>query len=263
LPLIAALGYFFGIRIMFGLGLLAILALFTVAIYLLSKLFCTFKSKVAFYTVVLGSIVAYPFAYKLSPSYANFLNLCSNSARYNVLKTKQVDYIYLDRDVGSDCKGGPKFIEGLPFAGFDCVAPNTRTTTAIFRYTKTAEWYPGCGVECFDSKVQSDPEAKYKHGHRQGYIEGLTIKITYDQSGASALAQESSGDKLKFWDTLLLDAGVEMAHKRTYVYLPYGSGWAKILGGASGSAPSQYCEDKFVDWDIRDVYKPLMEKPNK
>jgi hypothetical protein len=239
---------------MFGIGLLVILAAFAGLLYKVTNLFRGWKSKTAFVLLVLGTVITYPSAYKLSPSYAQFLELCDSSIRYHVLKTKPVEYIFLDRDSVSDCQAGPTYIEGLSFAGFDCVAPVTETTTAIFRFTKKQEWHVGCGIECFNSRVIEVAEARYKYGHRQGYIDGSTITVTFDESGYRG--PESSGDKLRFSDTLLIDAGVEMAFKRSYMYYPYGSGWATILGAASGSAPSRTCKAPFVPWNLRDIYKP-------
>lgn len=238
---------------MFGLGLLLVLATFSGLLYWATRFFNGWKSKVGFVFVVLGVLTGYPFAYKLSSSYSKFLELCDSPTRYQVLRTRTVDYIFLDRNTGSDCKAGPKYIESLPFAGFDCIAPNTRTTTAVFRYTKKKDWKKGCGLECFESNVQGVPEAKYERGHRQGYIEGITTTVTYDQTGFRG--HESTGNKLRFIDTLLLDTGTEMAFTRNYIYYPYGSGWATILGAASGSAPSFYCKVPFVSWDLRDIYK--------
>lgn len=240
---------------MFGIGFIFILFIFTVILYRVSKLFVSWQGKLFFVILVFGSLGAYPYAYKLSPSYSKFLELCDNSNRYQVLNTKLVNYIYLDRNLGADCMGGPSFIKNTSFIGFDCEGPNTRTTTATFRYTKKPNWNPSCGIECFDSNILNVPEAKYKVGYRQGYITGNITTVTYDPSGAHG--QESSGDKLRFSDSLLLDNGTEMAFTRNYIYYPYGDGWAKILGAASGSAPSKYCKVQSVNWDIRDVYKPL------
>jgi hypothetical protein len=57
-------------------------------------------------------------------------------------------------------------------------------------------------------------------------------------------------------DAVLFDGGTEMGFTRSYVYYPYGRGWAKILGGAGGSLPAHSCKVEYVSWDIRDIYKP-------
>jgi hypothetical protein len=61
--------------------------------------------------------------------------------------------------------------------------------------------------------------------------------------------------KLVFHDRLLVDGGV-LAFGRDYTYYPYGNGWAKILGMASGSAPAMSCKTQFVPMDLRDAYRP-------
>ena len=239
---------------MFGLGLLAILTLGVVALLWLTSRFPSMRAKAAFLLLVLGGLVFYPFAYRFSPSYANFLSLCELPDRYQVLRTKQVDYIYLNRDDGADCKAGPTVIGNLPYAGFDCTGPNSKTTTGTFRYTKKPSWREGCGLECFESDATSTPEVTYKSGHRQGHISGSVVTITYHNGRMGA--KEEPDEKLRFSDTLLLDDGNEMAFTRSYIYYPYGNGWATLLGAASGSAPSILCKKRHLQWNVLDVYKP-------
>ena len=61
--------------------------------------------------------------------------------------------------------------------------------------------------------------------------------------------------KVSFEDSLIIDGDV-IAFGRDYTYYPYGDGWARILGGASGSAPSMRCKTAFVPLDLREAYKP-------
>ncbi|OGB34756.1 MAG: hypothetical protein A3F78_09590 [Burkholderiales bacterium RIFCSPLOWO2_12_FULL_61_40] len=263
---------------MFGLAFILVFVLGVVGLFWATKLFSTWKTKAAFLFTVLGGLAFYPFAYRFSPSYANFLALCELPDRYQVVRTKHVEYIFLDRDAGADCTAGPSVIGTLAYAGFDCIAPDTRTTTAVFRYMKKPNWRVGCGLECFDSSAISVPEHRYKSGHRQGYISGATVTVTYDNGLMGA--EEPSGAKLRFSDTLLIetgtektsmlsdirklqqlggrsDADTEMAFTRAYTYYPFGNGWAKLLGAASGSAPSMHCSNPYIRWNLLDVYKPL------
>lgn len=263
---------------MFGLAFIFVLALGVFGLFWATKLFSTWKTKTVFLITVFGVLAFYPFAYRFSPSYANFLALCERPDRYQVLRTKHVDYLYLDRETGADCTAGPSVIGTLAYAGFDCIAPDTRTTTATFRYTKKPNWRAGCGLECFDSSVVSVPEHRYKSGHRQGYISGSTVTVTYNNGLMGA--NEPSGAKLRFSDTLLIetgtekssmlsdrrklqqlggrsDADTEMAFTRSYTYYPFGNGWAKLLGAASGSAPSMQCKVPFMRWNLLEVYKPF------
>jgi hypothetical protein len=260
---------------MFGIALLVILILGVVGLIWATAFFSTWKTKAVFLIVVVGGLAFYPFAYRFSSSYASFLALCELPDRYQVVRTKQVDYIFLDREAGADCKAGPSVIGALGYTGFDCIAPDSGTTTATFRYAKKSSWRVGCGLDCFDSSVISMPEHRYKSGHRQGYISGSTTTVTYDNGRMGA--NEPSDAKLRFSDNLLLDmdtekpsmqsslsslkrlggeAGTEMAYTRSYTYYPFGSGWATILGAASGSAPSIQCSGPLVRWNVLDVFKP-------
>jgi hypothetical protein len=264
---------------MFGLAFILVFVLCVVCLFWVTKLFSTWKTKAVFLIAVLGGLALYPFAYKFSPSYANFLALCELPDRYQVVRTKHVEYIFLDRDAGADCTAGPSVIGSLAYAGFDCIGPDTRTTTAVFRYVKKPNWRVGCGLECFDSSAISVPEHRYKTGHRQGFISGTTATVTYNNGLTGA--QESSGAKLRFSDTLLIETGTakasqlsdirklqqlggrnetdtEMAFTRSYTYFPFGNGWAKLLGAASGSAPSMRCSSPNVRWNLLDVYRPLV-----
>lgn len=261
---------------MFGFAFLAIL-IFGVAILLwVTKLLPTWKTRAAFLVVVIGGLAFYPFAYRYSASYAQFLALCDRPDRYQVVATKRVDFIFLDREVGADCRAGPSVIGATPYAGFDCVAPATGTTTAVFRYAKKASWQAGCGPDCFDSSIISMPEHRYVSGHRQGYISGSVVTVTYE-NGRRWGEDTPSGEKLRFSDTLLLETnteksslqsdlrklgqvggetGTEMAFTRAYTYYPYGNGWATILGAASGSAPTIQCRLPAARWKLLDIYKP-------
>lgn len=238
---------------MFGIGLILFLCLFVIFICWIVSFVPAGKLRKIVLAAIISFLAAYPFMYKLYPSYTKFHELCERSDRYQVIMTKAVSYPFLNRDVGLDCKNGLKFIGNQAFEGFDCVAPNTRTTTAIFRYTKTADWHSGCGTECFNIEKILVPEVRVESGYRAGFIDGDVSIVTYDVSGIHA--KESSSNKLIFSDMLLLVDGVEMAFSRSYTYYPYGDGWAKILGAASGSAPSQHCK-AYAEMDMRDIYKP-------
>jgi hypothetical protein len=263
---------------MFGLAFIFVLVLGGVGLFWATKLFSTWKTKAGFLMAVLGGLAFYPFAYRFSPSYVNFLALCERPDRYQVVRTKHVEYIYLDREAGVDCTAGPRFIGTVAYAGFDCIAPDPRTTTATFRYTKKPKWREDCGLDCFDSSVINLPEHRYKTGHRQGYISGSTVSVTYNNGRMGAY--EPSDEKLRFSDNLLIETGsekasvladlhklqrlagssegdTEMAFTRSYTYYPFGNGWAKLLGAASGSAPSMHCGGHRIRWNLLDVYKPL------
>jgi hypothetical protein len=261
---------------MFGLALFAIVMIGVVGLFWATTRFATWRTRAVFLIPILGGLAFYPFAYRFSSSYADFLALCERPDRYQVVRTKQVDYLFLDRETGAECRAGPAVIGTLAYVGFDCVAPNSGTTTATFRYAKKSNWHVGCDLDCFDSSVISVPEHRYETGHRNGYLSGSTVTVTYNNGRMGAY--DSNDAKLRFSDTLLLDktttevaslqanlrniqqlgneAGTEMAYVRSYTYYPFGNGWAKMLGAASGSAPTIECRVPFVRWNVLDVFKP-------
>ena len=239
---------------MFGIGLIVVLIIATAALLWLTSRVPTRLGKALFLLVVVGTVSIYPWAYKFSASHAQFLALCEQPERYQVLQTRQVDVVYLDRDLGQDCQAGPGLLSRLPYAGFDCAGRDAQNKPATLRHLKKADWAVGCGIGCFDATVVPSPEVSVTRGHRQGYLTGAIPIVTYDRGRLGAF--EPSDAKLKFADTLILDSGTVMAYTRSYTYYPYGNGWAKLLGAASGSAPSQRCKTDHLQWNVLDVYKP-------
>jgi hypothetical protein len=237
---------------MFGLGLLVISALGIVAVLWATSRFRSMKLNVSFLAIVVGGLAFYPYAYRFSTSYASFQALCELPDRYQVIRTKPVDFVFLTRDEGSDCKAGPTVISRLPYAGFDCIGPTSAKTTGIFRFTKHQDWREGCGLDCFDSTTIDRSEVNYRTAYRQGYVSGAKRTINY----GNGLVNTPDDEKLRFFDTVMLDADNEMAFTRSYTYYPYGNGWAKLLGAASGSAPSMSCRNNSMRWNVLDVYKP-------
>ena len=106
---------------MLGLGLLFILAITILRLALPTKLFKTWKSKLLFLFVILGPLAFYPTSYKYSTSYANFLKLCDQPKQYQVLRTKNITYLYVSDRWEANCKKGPSIIGTATFAGFDYV----------------------------------------------------------------------------------------------------------------------------------------------
>ncbi|AMC35354.1 hypothetical protein VN23_12405 [Janthinobacterium sp. B9-8] len=239
---------------MFAIGFLLLAGFIFLLLILSSKILPPGLPRVIYIVFVLSALAIYPFAYKLTPAYAKFIELCNKTDRYQVLKTRPVSYIYIEAGYSSDCTQGPAFIAKHGYAGFDC-SLRGKDETALYRYTKKANWHRDCGLECFDAARLKLPETNYRSEHRYGFIDGDRSILTYGYGvvESSVLRDE---DKLDFTDRLFVEDGV-MAFGRDYIFWPYGNGWAKILGMASGDAPSQKCEQQFVSMDLRGVYPPL------
>jgi hypothetical protein len=244
---------------MFALGLLIAICAFAFTLNAVSKLFPHPKQRTTFFLFALGGLAASPFIYLISPSYGRFIELCKESDRYKVIQTKEVDFLYLDWGSPSDCRTGPQLIAQHAYLGFDCVQWVNKNKE-LFRYTKkAANQHKGCGLECFYVAPQVNAEAEYRSGYRSGFVDGDNILLTY--ADGDVQNRDLIPTDLQFSDRLLLDdAGNTMATARTYTYYPYGNGWAKILGLASGSAPTKSCKVPTEQIDPRDVYPSKSNK---
>lgn len=104
-------------------------------------------------------------------------------------------------------------------------------------------------------------DGPYEWRHRKGVIDGQNHLVTYDGTSGTLNSQnERPGAKLYFTDRVLVSGGWEMARARDYTYFQYGNGWAKILGLASGTAPSLSCPVRFALLDVRDVFPHKSER---
>lgn len=236
---------------MFALGFLLLLIIFFLLLAVISELFPKGRPRIVFILVVLGGIAAYPFAYKISPGYHSFLQLCEQPDRLQIMRRKPVDFIFIDWGYATDCSKGPALVDGRPYLGFDCLRAQ-QGGPKLYRYTKRTNWQRGCDLSCFEESPLDEAEASYKSEYRHGYIDGENPVVTYYRG---VVTNARDGTKLSFNDQVLWSSG-EMAYTRDYTYYPYGTGWAKILGMASGSPPSLSCNERFIQIDPRSVFPP-------
>jgi hypothetical protein len=248
----------------FALGFLLLTGLGIFALNLVRRALPPGVLRAAFFPVVIGGLASYPFIYLVSPSFAEFQALCAAPDRYRVVKTKPVDFIYLEWGYASDCLSGPRLVAQHGYSGFDCVL-RINNGKELHRYVKTDQWNAHCGIECFSESVQKKPEASYRSGHRQGYVDSGVVEVTYADATVSRyiedkVIQPERPKKISFTDRVLVDDndGI-MGYGRDYLYYPYGNGWAKILGLASGSAPTRNCGMQFVRVEPTDVYPPKVK----
>lgn len=234
---------------MFALGFLLLVIGFFAVIALVSKAVPAGLPRAAFVLVVLSGIAAYPFLYKLSPSYHTFLRLCAQPDRLQIVRRQPVDFIFLEWGFATDCSKGPAIVDGRPYLGFDCLRAE-QGGPKLYRYTKSSAWQRGCGLPCFEAMPLERAEASYSSEYRSGYLDGDKPVVTFFRG---IVNKELAGQKFFFQDKVLWSSG-EMAYAREYSYNQYGNGWAKILGMASGSAPSLSCSERFIPIDPRDVF---------
>ena len=238
---------------MFALGFLLAFIAFLGLLAFTSRALPAGLPRVLYVIAVLGAAMAYPNAYKHTSSYSAFNELCSRQDRYQVVKQRPASFIYIDWGHSSDCTRGPAFIAAKGYAGFDCKLASGKTSS-LFRYSKKESWNAECGLECFVATPIDRPETNYRSEDRSGFVDGTNAVLT---GGYGVTTYDSTRDeeKLVFHDSLLVDDGV-MAYAREYTYYPYGRGWAKLLGLASGTAPNKTCQPKTTRTDPRDVYVP-------
>jgi hypothetical protein len=203
-----------------------------------------------------GLPLSLPFWHFMYPSYYEFRQLCDRDDRYVVSKIEKVDFVYSD----SGCFHGFKTIEGKSFQGYECehwrgdTPDSYPRTKKLYRFTRTdnlknascqsacmspslSDWEKHCQNECFAGTEIQQPSFKYESSYTStAIVEDRLVRIRNAKVGPD---------------------GQDMAVLLDYVYYPFGNGWAKLLGLASGSAPTQTCEKKF------DIYRYDFLKPIK
>lgn len=205
-----------------------------------------------------GLPLSFPFWYFLYPSYHEFHRLCGSEDRYIVAKTEKVDFLYSD----SGCYHGFKMIDGTTFSGYECEHWRGETpdsyprTKRLYRFTRAenfssescknscnspnlSEWEKSCQNVCFIGTEIQQPSFKYE-------LKSTSTAIFEDRLTKNRIA-------------MVAPNGEDMAVLLNYVYYPYGNGWAKILGLASGSAPTQSCKKQF-DVFRYDFLKPVSQR---
>ena len=225
---------------MFGIFFLIVIPL-CIFFYAKTIIYIAKKSsgprKKLLFAIAFGFPITYPFLYLISPNYHEFKSLCSDN-EYQLFKSIETDVF-----------PAPYFIDGYkaliekPYSSF------TRYSTL---YTPTKNWNSEqclelCTIsykqtQCLENKclvtkelTEDDQYIKYKSTHD-----------SEDQRGIfNSLLRKST-------ETLVSEEHGVLAERYYYRFYPYGAGWAKILGAASGSAPSQGCESysKFNYYEI-------------
>jgi hypothetical protein len=238
---------------MFFFGFLFVIGIFFCLLFFSRKAFPKGRPRNIYLCTVMGVLAFYPFAYLLTPAYSTFKELCQQANGFQIQKRLHVSFISSEFDIGNDCAKGPAYIAKQGYAGFDCKGNNGLFT---YRFSKTATWREGCGLECFQSVRLEVPQANYRREYRYGFVAGKNPKVTsgYGANMQNVIQQDS---KLVFTDQLVVHNDEVLAYSRAFRYYPYGNGWAQILGLASGTAPSQSCSPTFGLMDLRKVFPPL------
>lgn len=239
---------------MFFLGFLIAFVVLILAISLATKLLPK-RHRSKLLALVVAIPVSFPFWHYLYPSYHQFQELCSSAERYVVKRTVEVDFINADR-----CWNAFEKTQRRAFKGFECpwqaeppaaalpgVKPYARfvrgenwATSACQDACTRADYYAGWERECLPVcfKATQQPEPSFKYAVDLGTRQIVKGRLT------EGFIQFVDSDR------------EELATLRNYTYYPYGNGFAKILGLASGNAPTVSCEKQ------HDIFALDFLKPN-
>lgn len=96
-------------------------------------------------------------------------------------------------------------------------------------------WKKTCEVNCLTKTAIPAPEFAYTSSY-------ATTELVKER-----LVRQRSA--------VLAPSGEELAVALNYIYYPYGTGWARVLGLASGEPPKLYCRTK-KDVEMLEFMKP-------
>jgi hypothetical protein len=167
---------------------------------------------------------------------------------------KEVDYVYSD----SGCYLGYTIIKDRPFKGYECEGwrkigdGKDGNVKKLFRYSRGDNWSSSvCQNEC----IKRDYYANWEETCQSMCFRELEITQPSFKYG-SKYETEVISDELEITrQSKTNEENEDMAVLKNYRYYMYGNGWAKILGMASGTAPSLTCKRK------HDIYRYDFLKP--
>jgi hypothetical protein len=232
---------------MFGIGFLLALAVALGVIHFLTLIFPA-KVRPYVWLSAVALAVSFPFWHYAYPSYREFVALCGRADLYAVMKTVEVDYPYFDG--GSFAAYRQLGTRG--FKGFDV----KQGRLGYFRYTRSDNWESPacrrdcenpsvfvweetCEVSCFTKTPIPAPELELKSSYSTTEI--VERRLVYQRSA------------------VLAPSGEELAAERSYIYYPYGTGAARILGMASGEPPKLSCRAERSIWSLEFI-RPMVSK---
>jgi hypothetical protein len=232
---------------MFAIGFLLALVVALSAIHFLMRILPP-KARLYAWLFVVTLAGSFPFWHYLYPSYREFVGLCTRADLYVVTKTAEVDYAYS----GSGSFSAYRQFDSRGFKGFEI----KQGRLGYFRYSRADNWASDacqrdcadpsmfmwektCEVNCLTKTPILAPEFEFKSDFlTTGLIEGR-------------LVQQRS--------VILAPSGEELATERSYIYYPYGTGAARILGMASGDPPKLSCRAEKSIWTL-DFIRPKLSK---
>lgn len=232
---------------MFALGFLLALAVALGVIYFLTRIFPP-KVRPYVWLSVVAIAVSFPFWHYLYPSYREFVALCARSDHYVVMKTVEVDYPYYD---GSSF-AAYRQLGTREFKGFEI----KQGRLGYFRYSRSNNWVsPACQRDCADPSVFVWEKTCEVNCLTKTPILEPEFKLESNYSTTELV----EGRLVQLRSAALAPSGEELAVARNYIYYPYGSGGARILGMASGEPPKLNCGAERSIWMLEFI-RPKISK---
>jgi hypothetical protein len=232
---------------MFAIGFLLALMVALGMIYVLTRIFPS-RARPYVWLSVLTLAISFPFWHYLYPSYREFVALCARSDLYVVMKAVEVDYPYS----GSGSFWAYRQLDSRGFKGFEI----KQGDLGYFRYSRNENWAsPACQRDCANPSVfvwekTCEVNCLVKTPIRTPEFE-LKSNYSTTELVEGRLVQQTSA--------ALAPSGEELAAARSYIYYPYGTGLARILGMASGDPPKLSCRAEKSIWDLEFI-RPKISK---
>lgn len=184
--------------------------------------------------IAFGIPLAYPFLYKFSPDFGKFNKLCNSPSRIKYFEVIPVK-LFHNNNFREACNAATLH----PYVAF---VSNSKVYTPTQNF-KTEQCKSCCerglAKECGENNCVTESTV----GPGDKYVE-LTA------------AYGTQPDVEGIFNTLLRTSFVQLSSKEygvvaeeyNYTFYKYGTGWASILGAASGDAPSITCPRRNIDY---------------
>jgi hypothetical protein len=223
---------------MFGLFFLVVIPLmFFGYVYFVNKVFAKAHTlvRVGAVSAAIFLPMGYFFLWQFSEGYKQFEQLCSSPERVKIFKIIPVASYY-----SKNSHDGVKLLRSTNYVS-TVNDKNEYRRGPVFDSKACQENYKwplpeGCLIE-----IQGNKDANY-------------LKVDSSYGGKDIPGGFNSLLRMSFTQYHNETHGV-MAEVYDYTYYKYGTGWATILGAASGSAPSISCKE-WAKFDIQQITPP-------
>ena len=223
---------------MFAIGFLVALAVALGVIHFLTKVFPA-KARPYVWLFVASLTFSFPFWHYAYPSYREFVTLCARSDLYAVIRTAEVNYPYFD----GGSYGAYRTLGTRGFKGFD----TKQGRLGYFRYSRNDTWASStCEQDCADPRILVWEKTCEVNCLKRTPIPAPEFELRSNYSTTELLPERLVEQR----SAVLAPSGEELAVNRSYIYYPYGTGAARILGMASGDPPKLSCRAEKSIWSL-------------